>query len=317
MPRLVFMGTPDFAVPSLEKLAERYEIAAVVTRPDRPSGRKRRLTAPPVKEAALAHHLPLWQPPTLRAPEAVARLRALAPDLVVVVAFGQILRPDVLGIPPHGCLNVHGSLLPRYRGPAPVAAAILAGETGSGVTLMRLDAGLDTGPILAQAACPILPDDTAASLGARLSRLGADLLIEALPRWLAGEITPRPQDEAQATYCRLMSKADGRLNWDNPAAYLARQVRACLPWPAAFTNWQGQPLKVLRAAALSDWQGQGEPGRVVTLDDGTGGGAGVITGEGVLRLEEVQLAGKQPASIEAFLRGRRGFVGSVLGEPSV
>ncbi|MFZ5917749.1 MAG: methionyl-tRNA formyltransferase [Chloroflexota bacterium] len=310
MPRLVFMGTPDFAVPSLEKLAGRYEIAAVVTQPDRPAGRSRRLTPPPVKEVALALGLPLWQPPTLRAPEAVARLRALAPHLIVVVAFGQILRPDVLGIPPHGCLNVHGSLLPRHRGPAPVAAAILAGETGSGVTLMRLDAGMDTGPILAQAACPILPDDTTASLGARLSCLGADLLIETLPRWLAGEITPRPQDEAQATYCRLMSKADGRLNWDNPAAYLARQVRACLPWPAAFTNWQGQPLKVLRAATLPDWQGQGEPGQVITLDDGTG----VVTGEGVLRLEEVQLAGKRAMPIEEFLRGQPGFLGALLGQ---
>ena len=317
MTRIIFMGTPAFAVPSLGRLAESYEIAAVVTQPDRPAGRKQRLTAPPVKEAALARSLSVWQPPTLRTPEAVARLRALAPDLIVVVAFGQILRADVLEIPPHGCLNLHGSLLPRYRGAAPVPAAILSAETETGVTLMQMDEGMDTGPIITQATCLIAPDDTTATLRDKLCRLGADLLVETLPRWLAGEIVPQPQDHSQATYCRTIAKADGRLDWQLPAEELERQIRAYIPWPTAFTTWQGKRLKVLRAAphrtghgtVLPDWRGEGQPGQVVALDDGIG----VVTGEGALKLLEVQLAGKRAMTIEEFLRGQRGFVGSVMG----
>lgn len=308
MARLVFMGTPTFAVPALKQLAESHEIVTVVTQPDRPAGRKRRLTAPPAKEAALAQSLHVWQPPTLRTPEAVEHLRALAPDLIVVVAFGQILRADVLDVPPHGCLNVHGSLLPRYRGAAPVPAAILAGETETGITLMQMDKGMDTGPIIAQATCPIAPDDTTARLSERLAHLGADLLVETLPRWLAGDITPQPQDDSQATYCRIIAKADGQLAWQLPAEELARQVRAYIPWPTAFTSWQGKPLKVLRALPLQEWRSEGQPGQVVALDDGVG----VVTGEGVLQLVEVQLAGKRAMTTKDFLRGQRGFVGSVL-----
>jgi methionyl-tRNA formyltransferase len=310
MTRIVFMGTPDFAVPSLERLANNYDILTVVTQPDRPAGRKRRLTPPPVKEVALARSLPVWQPPTLRTPEAVTRLRALAPDLIVVVAFGQILRGNVLKIPPHGCLNVHGSLLPQYRGAAPIPAAILAGETETGITLMKMDEGMDTGSIIAQASCPIAPDDTTATLSERLARLGADLLIETLPAWLSGEITPQPQNDAQATCCQLIAKSDGRLDWRLPAEELAQRVRAYIPWPTAFTTWQGKSLKVLRATPLPDWRGEGKPGQVIALDNG----AAVVTSRGVLRLEEVQLAGKRAMTIEEFLRGQRGFVGSVLGE---
>jgi methionyl-tRNA formyltransferase len=226
MTRIVFMGSPAFAVPALERLADSYEVVAVVTQPDRPAGRKRRLTAPPVKAAALARGLPVWQPPTLRTPQAVARLRALAPDLVVVVAFGQILRANVLEIPPHGCLNLHGSLLPKYRGAAPVPATILSAETETGVTLMRMDEGMDTGPVIAQATCPIAPDDTTATLRDKLCHLGADLLIETLPRWLAGEVTLQPQDDSQATYCHPIAKSDGRLDWQLSAEELARRVRA-------------------------------------------------------------------------------------------
>ena len=317
MTRVVFMGTPAFAVPSLERLAESYQIVTVVTQPDRPAGRKRRLTSPPVKEAALARGLSAWQPPTLRTPEAIAHLRILAPDLIVVVAFGQILRPDVLEIPPHGCLNVHGSLLPKYRGAAPVPAAILGGEVETGVTIMKMDEGMDTGPIIAQATCPIAPDDTTATLRDRLCHLGADLLIETLPRWLAGKIVPRPQDESQATYCRIIAKSDGWLDWGLPAEVLARQVRAYIPWPTTFTDWEGKPLKVLRARPLPGWRSQGQApwassgqaGQVIALDDGVG----VITGQGALKLLEVQLAGKRAMTIEDFMRGQRGFVGSVLG----
>ena len=311
MTRIVFMGTPAFAVPPLEKLAQSYEIAAVVTQPDRPAGRKRRLTPPPFKEAALALDLPVWQPPTFRTPEAVARLRALAPDLVVVVAFGQILRADVLAVPPHGCLNVHGSLLPRHRGAAPVTAAILAGENETGITLMQMDKGMDTGPIIAQATSPIMPDDTTATLRDRLCHLGADLLIEMLPAWLAGEIVPRPQDDSSATYCRPIAKSDGQLDWRRPAKELARQVRAYIPWPTAFTTWQGKQLKVLGATPLPAWRGEGQPGQVIALEDG----AGVVTGEGLLCLETVQRAGKRAMTAKEFLRGQQGFVGSQLGEP--
>ena len=308
MTRIIFMGTPTFALPTLEKLAENYEIISVVTQPDRPAGRKRKLTPPPVKKAALARGLPLWQPDTLRAPEAVAHLRALAPDLIIVVAFGQILRPDVLQIPPHGCLNLHGSLLPQYRGPAPALAAILNGEAETGVTLMKMDQGLDTGPIIAQAACPIAAEETTATLRKKLCHLGAKLLIETLPAWLAGEIAPQPQDDSQASYCRLIDKADGQLDWRQPAVKLERQVRACIPWPTAFSFWRGKRLKVLRAALSPESRGEGEPGRVIAL----GGGAGVVTGKGVLQLLELQLSGKRVMPIKEFLQGQRGFVGSVL-----
>ncbi len=308
MARIVFMGTPDFAVPALETLAQDYQVAGVVTQPDRPAGRGRRLVAPPVKEAAQALAVEVFQPPTLRSPEAVERLVAWRPDLVVVAAFGQILRPEVLAIPPHGCLNVHASLLPRYRGAAPIPAAILAGDERTGVTIMRMDEGLDTGPMLAQADWPIGPEDTTGSLTAALARLGVVLLLEVLPGWLAGAITPRPQDESQATYCRTLRKEDGLLDWAQPAAHLDRQVRACDPWPGAYTAWAGQRLKILRARPLTA-AAPAEPGRVVDLAPGTG----VITGEGVLELLVVQLEGKSAMDVHAFSQGRRDFAGSLLG----
>ena len=311
MARIVFMGTPDFAVPSLQALARDHQVVGVVTQPDRPAGRGRRLVAPPVKEAAGALGLEVIQPPTLRRPEAVERLVAWRPDLVVVAAFGQILRPEVLAIPPHGCLNVHASLLPRYRGAAPIPAAILAGDERTGVTIMRMDEGLDTGPMLAQADWPIRPDDTTGSLTADLARLGASLLVEALPGWLEGRIAPRPQDDSQATYCRTLQKEDGLLDWALTASHLDRQVRACDPWPGAYTAWAGQRLKILRARPLPGRPGPGGagPGRVVDLAPGTG----VVTGEGVLELLEVQLAGKSAMDVHAFAQGRRDFVGSTLG----
>ncbi len=309
MIRIVFMGTPGFAVPVLLALADQHQVAGVVTQPDRPAGRGQRVVASPVKEAALARGLPVFQPETLRSPEAVARLAEWQPEVIVVAAFGQILRPDVLNLPPYGCLNVHASLLPRWRGAAPIPAAILAGDTTTGVTIMRLDEGLDTGPILAQAECPIAPDDTTATLTARLADLGARLLIETLPGWLAGEVQPRPQDPSQATYCRPLRKEDGLLDWSRPAADLDRLVRACNPWPGAYTAWQGQRLKVLRARPHPAWQGEGPPGLVVALPDGLG----VVAGQGLLELLEVQLAGKKPLAAGLFVRGQRGLVGGRLG----
>ena len=309
MARIVFMGTPHFAVPTLEALAAEHDLVAVVTQPDRPAGRGKKVVASPVKKAAQARALPVFQPPTLRTPEAVERLAAWKPDVIVVAAFGQLLDTPVLELPPFGCLNIHASLLPRYRGAAPIPAAILAGESLTGVTIMRLDEGLDTGPILAQAELPIQPTDTTGSLTAKLADLGARLLLETLPGWIEGAIQPRPQDDEQATYCRPLRKQDGQLDWTRPAWYLDRQIRACDPWPGAYTTWQGRRLKVLRARPWSDWPGQAEPGQVLALE----GGIGVGAGAGILELLVVQLAGKKPLSAETFVRGQRSFLGSRLG----
>jgi len=312
--KLVFMGTPDFAVSVLEALIGRYEIAGVVTQPDRRAKRGRKLEASPVKMVALAHDLLVLQPLSLRHPDVVAELRALAPDVMVVAAYGHILRAEVLAIPSMGCLNVHASLLPRCRGAAPVSAAILAGNEETGVTIMLMDEGLDTGPILSQATCPISPQDTRESLRAKLAQLGADLMMDTLPRWLAAEdmaneIEPQPQDHGQATYCRIIAKEDGLIDWSRSAVEIWRRSRAYYPWPGAYTYWRGKLLKVLSVEVLPLWSGGEEPGRVMALDEGLA----VATGAGALLLGEVQLAGKKALSAEAFARGQRDFVGSVLG----
>jgi methionyl-tRNA formyltransferase len=310
MARLVFMGTPQFAVPTLVALDEQHQVVGVVTQPDRRAGRGRKLTLSPVKEAALARDLPVFQPRTLRDSEAVGPLEAWQPEVIVVAAFGQILRRSVLDLAPHGCLNVHASLLPRYRGAAPISAAILEGDSVTGATIMLLDEGLDTGPILAQAECPVAPEDTTGSLTAKLADLGAELLVKTLPPWLAGEVRARPQDESLATYCRPLTKGDGHLDWARPAVYLDRQIRASDPWPGAYTLWQGQRLKILRAKPDADWQGGEQPGQVVSLEPS---GLGVATGEGALELLQVQLAGKKPMDADIFARGQRGFFGGHLG----
>ena len=311
MARVVFMGTPDFAVPALQALAAQHHVAAVVTQPDRRGGRGRRqLIPPPVKVAAQEAGLSVIQTNTLRTPEMVQRLADLSPEVIVVAAFGQILRPNVLQIPPHGCLNVHASLLPKYRGASPVAAAILEGEEETGVTIMLMDEGMDTGPILAQRAIPIAPQDTTETLTERLAHLGADLLMETLPRWLQGGITPQPQDEGAARYCRPVDKNDGCIDWSQPAERIARMVRAFDPWPGAYTFCQGRRLKVLGARALPSWSGEARPGQVIELPQGPA----VATGQGALLLEDVQPAGKRAMTCEAFLCGQQDVVGVCLGE---
>jgi methionyl-tRNA formyltransferase len=307
--RLVFMGTPDFAVPVLEALVGQYQVVAVVTQPDRAAGRGQRAKFSPVKKTALAHDLPLLQPPSLRRPEAARELRELAPDVIIVAAFGQILPPEVLAIPPHGCLNVHASLLPRYRGAAPIAAAILAGEEQTGVTIMLMDEGMDTGPILAQAECKIKPQDTTGSLSIMLAQQGADLLVETLPRWLEGQIVPQPQDDSLATYCQMITKKDGLIDWSLPATDLWLRVRAYDPWPGAYTYWRGKRLKILRVRPVTAGTTDEEPGRVINLDDGVA----VVAGTDALLLEEIQLAGKKALAAQEFIRGQRNFIGSVLG----
>lgn len=304
--RLVFMGTPEFAVPSLKALHRRTHVVGVVTQPDRAAGRGRKRVLPPVKVFALEAGLPVIQPQKLREPEAMAQLAAWAPDLIVVAAFGQILKPAVLALPRHGCLNVHASLLPRWRGAAPVAAALLAGDAETGVTLMQMDAGLDTGPTLARHAEPIQPNDTAGTLTARLAEAGAALLIEALPASLSGALTPVPQDASSATYAPQLKKEDGRLAFTPAASELERRVRAFDPWPGAFAVWAGGPLKVRRAAVMTG--AFGPPGTVV----GTERGPAVACGADALLLVEVQPAGKQPMPAADFARGARGFVGARL-----
>ncbi len=311
MTRVVFMGTPEFAVPSLAALLrEGYDVVGVLTREDRPAGRGQRVEESPIKELARANGLPILQPRTLRNEENQAALAALAPDLILVAAYGLILPQAVLDLPAHGCLNVHGSLLPRHRGAAPIAAAILAGDEVAGISLMRMDAGLDTGPVLASASLPVAPDDTTGSLTARLAALGAGLLVATLPRWLRGEITPVPQDDALANYAPRISKEAGEIQWPLPAAQIARQVRAYNPWPSAYTSWRGQRLRILCAHPEPDapLPAEAVPGQVLS----GAGRAGVVTGQGVLWLDEVQLAGKRILPIEAFLRGAAGFAGSKL-----
>lgn len=304
--RVVFMGSPEFAVPCLRALLQAYPVAGVVTQPDRPAGRGLALRPPPVKQVAVQAGLPIIQPRRLHDPEAMAILREWAPDLVVVAAFGQILRQDVLELPAHGCLNLHASLLPRWRGAAPVQAAILHGDHQTGVTLMKMDAGLDTGPILAQRTLAIRNEETGGSLSHRLSQTAAELLLEALPDYLAGRLHPWPQQEDLATYARLLRKADGALNFDQSAAQLERQVRAFDPWPGSFFLWQGRRIKVLKARVAPG--ARREPGVVIQSDSGPA----VATCEGYLVLEVLQPEGRSPMSAADFLRGARQFVGTNL-----
>lgn len=302
-PRIVFMGSPEFAVPILQALASRYRVSGVVTQPDRPSGRGKRLSAPAVKTACVGLNIPVIQPARLSQPEAMQQLSAWKPDLVVVAAFGQILRQQVLELPRFGCLNVHASLLPRWRGAAPIQAAILNGDEETGISIMLMDAGLDTGPVISQKSTPILPNETAGSLSARLAFIGAELLLETLPGYLNGNLQPVPQDSSSLTLAPRLTKADGLLDFSQPASKLVRRVRAFNPWPGAYTSWKGQILKVQRAS-VSAGEGlkqSGAPGTRSVLD----GYPAITTSEGLLVLEEVQPAGKKPLAGKAFILGAR------------
>jgi len=322
---IIFIGTPTFAVPSLHALADSgHSIAAVVTQPDRPAGRRRTLTPPPVKLAAQELGLPVLQPPTLRDSDTLAGLRALSPEVFVVVAYGQILRRDVLNIPPRGVLNVHPSLLPRWRGASPIPAAILAGDERTGVTVMLMDAGMDSGPLLAQKEAPVQESDTAGSLGERLAEVGAGLLAETLPRWLAGEIEPRPQDDSRATTCPLIRKEDGALDWSLPSTDTWRRVRAYNPWPGAYTMLDGELLHIWQARPL-DANSSARPGTVLELGEPwmndlpveaiNQAAFAVQTGRGVLVPLEVQRAGRRALSAAEFLRGVPGLIGQRLVSP--
>jgi methionyl-tRNA formyltransferase len=301
-PRIVFMGSPDFALPTLRALHEHFDVVGVVTQPDRPAGRGRDLRPPDVKVLAQELGLPLIQPKTLKDPAAMAQLTAWSPDVIVVAAFGQILRENVLTLPEYGCVNVHASLLPRWRGAAPVQAAVLHDDR-TGVTIMQMDKGLDTGPILSQRSMDIPVEMTAGILFDELARMGADLLVETLPAYLSGEITPQAQDDSLSTYAPRLKKSDGELDFSQPAAYLARMVRAYNPWPGAYQFLDGARLKVYRAHAIP---GAAQPGERLIVDGLPAWG----TGEGLLVLDEVQLAGRGRVNGEAFLHGAKNWEGT-------
>lgn len=305
------MGTPSYALPVLQAVLEMgWPVVGVYTAPDRPVGRGRRWEAPPVKRHAQGEGLPVYQPASLRAEAAVTELQALDPDVLLVAAYGKLLPPAVLAAARRGCVNVHPSLLPRHRGASPVATAILEGDAVTGVTLIQMDAGMDTGPVLARQEEPVRPDDTTPVLTERLFTVAARLVKETLPSYVAGEVHPVAQPEDGATVTRLLTKEDSELDWSKPAALLERQVRAYLPWPGSATRWRGRRLEVLEAGVISGPR-QEAPGTVVRLP-ADADAVGVVTGDGVLALRRVKLEGRSAMGIAEFLRGQGGFLGAGL-----
>ena len=300
MIRTVFMGTPDFALATLEGLLEfGLNVVGVYTQPDRPKGRGKKLAAPPVKVLAQQQGIAVFQPPKLRAADAVAQLMELHPDLIVVVAYGQILPQAVLDIPQHGCINVHASLLPKYRGAAPINKAIIDGETETGITTMLMDVGLDTGDMLVKRSLAIGTDETAGQLHDRLSLLGREALEETLRRLCGGELLAEKQDDSLSNYAPMMKKEDGLIDWRQPAAVVHNLVRGLDPWPGAYTHLAGEVLKI--AATSVDANLSGEPGTVLQAD---ADGVRIACGEGALLVGQLQLPGKKRLAAAEFLRGR-------------
>lgn len=308
--RIVFMGTPEFAVPSLQLLlAEGYEVVGVVTQPDRPKGRKRVLTPPPVKEEALKHGLPVLQPERMRSEEAVAALAELRPDLIVTAAYGQILPKGVLELPRLGCINVHGSLLPKYRGGAPIQRSIINGEAVTGVTVMYMAAGLDTGDMISRIEVPIAEDDTSGTLFEKLSAAGAKLLGETLPSIIDGTAARVPQREEEATYAPNLTREDEHIEWSKSAVQLRNQIRGLSPMAGAFTHLDGEVFKIWSAQA-AEGKVDAQPGEVLRAD---ADGILVQTGEGALLLKDIQPAGKKAMPASEWLKGARLNSGTLLG----
>ena len=304
--RIVFMGTPDFAVPSLQALIDAgHEVCAVYTQPDKPQGRKQILTAPPVKTLALEHDIPVFQPNTLKNEDEQARLRELAPEVIIVVAYGKLLPKAVLDIPPHGCINVHGSLLPRWRGAAPIQWAVIAGDEMAGVTTMQMAEGLDTGDMLLTYETKVGEKETAGELFDRLAQSGAELLTQTLVK--LDEITPRPQDDAQSCYAHMLDKQMAVIDWSKSTHEIDCLIRGLNPWPIALTMLSGERLKVFAAEKAA---GRGEPGTVLEADPKKG--LTVACGEGALKLTEIQLVGGKRMKATDFLRGHAIEVGTTL-----
>lgn len=312
--RVVFMGTPDFAVPTLKALlnAPDFEVVAVITQPDRPAGRGNKLQASPVKDVAMQAGIEVFQPEKLRGPEILEKLRGWKPDFQVVAAFGQILRQEVLDIPRFGSINVHASLLPRWRGAAPIQAAILADDAITGITIMRMDAGLDTGPILSQQSVEIAPNETGATLHNKLAAISGPLLVETLPGVLSGEIQPQPQDNDLATYAPRINKEDGQIDWQKSAVEIDRQVRAYTPWPGAFTYWNGQMLKFIIGYVMDRNPNKLAPGQVSLNEDDAPLAIG--TGQGRYAPARLQLAGRSPGGVVDFVNGFQQIHGATLGK---
>jgi methionyl-tRNA formyltransferase len=310
--RLVFMGTPDFAVASLEALLRSDDsVVGVVTQPDRPKGRGQILMPPPVKLLAERQQIPLLQPLKMKDPEFLQTLAGWKPDLIAVAAFGRILTPTILSLAPHGCINVHGSLLPKYRGAGPIQWAIINGETETGITTMLMDEGMDTGAMLLQEAIPITQDDTTDTLVPRLAELGGGLLVETISRLKMGTLSPRPQDASQATLAPLLKKEDGVIDWALPATTLANRVRGLSPWPGAYTSvGRGDRWTIWRARALPGPVTQ-PPGMIMAV---TTDAIHVATGEGILAVMELQPANSRRMSVSQYLAGHPVAVGLQLGE---
>lgn len=312
MMRIVFMGTPDFSVLALQALIKTGLVVGVVTQPDRPAGRGNQLRKPPVKIAAEAADIPVFQPKSLRKFEAAAPIREWKPDLIIVAAFGQILKSHLLDLPPLGCINIHASLLPRWRGAAPIQAAILNGDQQTGITLMRMDEGLDTGDMLVKEIIDIDPRETVQALHDRLAVLGGEMMTRYLDDLIEQRFPRVPQNDELATYAARIQKEDGRIDWNTSAITIDRQIRAFNPWPGTFTQWQGKQFKIKSAGFTVDETASSEisPGRVIRLSNEQ---IGIVTGDGIVLPEEVQLQGKKPMHIAEFVRGRSELIDSRLG----
>lgn len=309
--KIVFMGTPDFSVGALDALVEAgHEIIAVVTQPDKPKGRSGQMQFPPVKECALRHGLTVLQPVKIKTPEWVDKLRELKADVFVVAAFGQILSKEILDMPKYGCVNIHASLLPKYRGAAPINWAIINGEKETGVTIMQMNEGVDTGDMLSHVVVPIAPKETAESLFDKLAKAGAKLIVETLPKLEAGEIIPVPQDESQSSHVKMMNKSLGKIDWNQNAVVIERLVRGLNSWPSAYTYYQGKSVKlwdcdVVEAAAKA------VPGTIIAVAKDS---FDVATGNGALRVLELQLEGKKRMDTKSFLLGNQWKTGMQLGK---
>jgi methionyl-tRNA formyltransferase len=310
--KILFMGTPDFAAVTLEKLiASEHELIGVVTQPDKQKGRGHELSCSPVKELAIKHDIPVYQPNKVKEPEFLDTVRAMAPEVIVVAAFGQILPKAFLEIPSYGCINVHGSLLPKYRGAAPIQYSIIDGESETGITIMYMDVGIDTGDMILQASLPISESETGGSLFDKMAHLGADLLLEALEQLKAGTAERIPQDNDQATYVKILNKDMGLLDFNQPAVKLERLIRGLNPWPSAYTYLEGKTLKLWQADVEPLMDGSALPGQIIEVRKDS---FVVATGDGALVIKELQQEGKKRMTSDAFLRGYSVVLGTFLGQ---
>ena len=309
--RIVFMGTPDFSVPALKAIVEAgHQVTAVVTQPDKPKGRGKDVQMTPVKIQALEYGIPVYQPVKVKTPEFVEVLKKEAPDAIVVIAFGQLLSKEILDLPKYGCVNIHASLLPKYRGAAPIQWAVIDGEKETGVTTMMMDVGLDTGDILETKVIPLDPKETSGSLFEKLSEAGGPLILSTLEKLEKGTITGTPQGEEGTCYAKMLTKTLGNINWTMSAAAIERLVRGLNPWPSAYTFYNGKTLKIWDADVVDEAiPAYAVPGQVLQADKH---GFTVATGEGILKINELQLEGKKRMDIQAFLRGYPAEAGTML-----